>query len=205
MTGMEERNLQQLFVRYLKRYIKELTEGRQEFFLSICDMEEGLLDSLDDNMSEEYVTIVINKKDYSEAVRLRNDFEIKRIVLMSGEGVQQIDSLKDFNEYSVCAEDKNIFCPCIEDAFQIEISRDIRDFLDILLREGPASFLEFFRYLYSCIDAGQIKVQKLNRNLSSLGIWHSEERRLLTKGRIRNGACHRPKKPYIFAGERSGI
>ena len=186
MTGMEERNLQQLFVRYLKRYIKELTEGRQEFFLSICDMEEGLLDSLDDNMSEEYVTIVINKKDYSEAVRLRNDFEIKRIVLMSGEGVQQIDSLKDFNEYSVCAEDKNIFWPCIEDAFQIEISRDIRDFLDILLREGPASFLEFFRYLYSCIDAGQIKVQKLNRNLSSLGIWHSEERRLLTKGRIRS-------------------
>lgn len=186
MTGTEERNVQQLFVRYLKKYIKELTQGRQEFFLSICDMEEELLDSLNDTISEEYVTIVVNKKDYSKAVRLRNDVKIKRIVLLSGEGVQQIDSLKDFNEYSVCADDRNIFWPCIEDAFQIKISGGIRDFLDVLLREGSASFLEFFRYLYSCIDGGQVKVQKLNRNLSNLGIWHSEERKLLTKGKIRS-------------------
>ena len=186
MTGMDERDVQHLFVRYLKGYIKELTQGRREFFLSICDIEEDLLNSLNDAISEEYVTIVVNKKDYSKAVRLRNDAEIKKIVLLSGEGVQQIDSLKDFNEYSVCADDRNIFWPCIEDAFQIEISEEIRDFLDILLREGSASFLEFFRYLYSCIDARQIKVQKLNRNLSNLGIWYSDEKKVLTKGRIRS-------------------
>lgn len=186
MTEADKKNIQSRFVRYLRRYIQELTQDRQEFFLSICDIEEELLDSLGAAVSEDYITVIVSKKDYAEAVRLRNDAEIKRIVLLSGEGVQQIDSLKDFNEYSVCKKDRTIFWPCIQEAFQIEISEEIRDFLDILLWEGTASFLDFFQYLYSCIDAGQIKVQKLNRNLPALGIWHSEEKKLLTKGKIRS-------------------
>lgn len=177
--------LQNMLIEYLKQYVKLLTSGRQEFFLSLCDIEEEPLGELNGVIFDEYVTIIVDKSDYSEAVRVRNDIEIKKIVLLSGEGVKQIDSLKDFNEYSIMSNDKDVFWTCVQKAFKVKIHKEVIDCLNIILDEGEVPFWEFFKYLYAGIEAGEIVPQKLNRNLSCLGIWSSTEKKALTKGKIR--------------------
>ena len=94
-------DLQSIFIKYIKHYIEILTEGRDEFFISLCDIDEEFLKSINSSDFQKYKVAVVNNEDYSEAVHYRNDINVQRIVLLSGEGIKQIDSLKDFNEYSL--------------------------------------------------------------------------------------------------------
>ena len=180
----EGQELQKLFIKYLVKYISKLTEGKEEFFISLCDMEEESLRGLDNGISDSYVTIVMDSKDYSEAVRVRNDVGVKQIVLLSGEGVKQIDSLKDFNEYSVLCDDREWLWECIEHTFTVRLAKKRREFLNVILDEGEVSFWEFFKYLYKSISAGA-DFSQMNQNLPMLGIWSSTKKTVLPKGEIR--------------------
>ena len=71
-------DIYQCFVSYLKEYISILTKGREEFFLSLCDIEEELLQKIQIPNHTEYQIVIIKNKDYSEAVRLRNDAGVKK-------------------------------------------------------------------------------------------------------------------------------
>lgn len=176
--------LKPYFVSYMKYYIEALTNEREEFFLSLCDIEEEPLQELEPSDFSGYEVIIVDKKDYSEAVRVRNDAGIKRIVLLSGEGVKQIDSLKDFNEYSVLAENRELMWECLEKALRTSLEPKVRAFLEVILRQSEVSLWELLQYLREGMVRRRMVPQKLNENLPRLGIWKSKDRELPGKGKI---------------------
>ncbi len=176
--------LQKYFVQYIKEYIHFLVKGKEEFFISLCDIEEDLLSEVDTSELTEYEVVVMNSQNYSEAIRLRNDIEVKKIVLLSSEGVKHIDSLKDFNEYSVLDEKRSIIWECLEKVFGVKLKKEARKFLEVIIDEGEISLWELLKYLYECIGKEDINSKKLNQNLPMLGIWKSNEKGFLTKGKI---------------------
>ncbi len=179
-------DIYQCFVSYLKEYISILTKGREEFFLSLCDIEEELLQKIQIPNHTEYQIVIIKNKDYSEAVRLRNDAGVKKIVLLSGEGIKQIDSLKDFNEYPLLSGKREEVLDCLSKALNVELERDIRNFLETILEQDEISLWELLRYLLPCMDERNvIQPVKLNENLPELGIWKSRSQEVLKKGKIR--------------------
>lgn len=176
--------LQACYVQYIEEYIEILTKGRKEFFISLCDIEEELLEELDVSGLKNYQTVIVGNKDYSEAVRLRNDINVQRIVLLSGEGVKHIDSLKDFNEYSVLSDDRTIVWKCFEKIFSMQLGKEVKGFLEVILEQGEISLWELLQYLTKCMEKNGIKPKELNENLPLLGIWKSKEKSILTKGKI---------------------
>lgn len=177
--------LQPFFVEYIKYYIEALTKDREEFFLSLCDIEEEILKDMDTAAFSGYQVIVVDREDYSQAVRYRNDITIKKIVLLSGEGVKQIDSLKDFNEYSLLSPNRQLMWECMEKTLGVKLEPKVRGFLEGILEQSEISFADLLLYLKKSSSRIKIVPTKLNRNLSLLGIWKSRETEVLTKGKIR--------------------
>lgn len=198
--------VQSCFVKYVGRYVEALTRSREEYFLSLCDIEEEFLEGLDVSELTGFQVAIVNPRDYSAAVRLRNDTEAHRIVLLSGEGVKQIDSLKDFNEYSVLCRDREILWKCLEDVLNLKIIEAVRTFLEVVLDAGEVTFFDLLSYLLESMDKKTLKlfhmekgkkiqagsrvitslsVKKLNRSLPLLGIWRSDDEAVPGKGKIR--------------------
>jgi len=188
--------VQSCFVKYVGKYVEALTCGKEEYFLSLCDIEEEFLEGLDVSEFTGFRAAIVDHGDYSEAVRLRNDTEADRIVLLSGEGVKQIDSLKDFNEYSVLCRDRKILWSCLEDVLNLKgkINEATRTFLEVILDTGEVSFFDLLNYLLQSIARKRmftkkkngtetqechvlytLPVKNLNRNLPLLGIWRSRD------------------------------
>lgn len=176
--------LQSYFVQYIKEYISILTKGKEEFFISLCDIEEDLLEQMDISDLKDYEVVVIGKRNYAEAICLRNNIEVKKIVLLSGEGVKHIDSLKDFNEYSVLNENRSIIWECLEKVFGIRLKREVRRFLEAIIDQGEISLWELLQYLNESMEKDGITPRKLNQNLPMLEIWKSSEKKFLTKRKI---------------------
>lgn len=174
-----------LFVHYLQEYIEILTNEKKEFFISLCDIEDELLEQMGLVPWGKYSVVVVDKKDYSEAVRLRNDIHVHKIILLSGEGIKHIDSLKDFNEYSMLCEDKGVVWSCIDKVFDIKLSSEIKNFLGTILEEGEISLWELLQFLDRGIIDGCIDSKALNENLPMLGIWKSKENNVLKKGKTK--------------------
>lgn len=176
--------LQSYFVQYIKEYISILTKGKEEFFISLCDIEEDLLEQMDVSDLIDYEVLVIGKRNYAKAICLRNNIEVKKIVLLSGEGVKHIDSLKDFNEYSVLNENRSIIWECLKKVFGIELEREVKGFLEVIIDQGEISLWELLQYLSESIEKDGITPRKLNQNLPMLEIWKSAEKKFLTKRKI---------------------
>ena len=173
------------FTKYIGEYIEKLAGGKSEFFLSICDIEEDMLDMVNVSALSQYHVVIVNNKDYSQAVKLRNNVEVSCIVLLSGEGVKQIDSLKDFNEYSILNLDREIIWDCMEKVFNIEIEAKVKVFLDAILEKDEISFWELWCYLQKAgIQQGLLQAKELNKNLPMLGIWKSNNTDICKKAQI---------------------
>ena len=110
------------FKRYLEKYIEMLVDKRPEFFIAIVDVEKELAryflkKSLP---GQSYRTVWVERKDYADAVRLRNEPKVRQIVLLSSDSVEMIDSLKDFIEYPVIPDDQEMLWDCLQTAFDLE-------------------------------------------------------------------------------------
>ncbi|MCM1214225.1 MAG: hypothetical protein NC331_01875 [Lachnospiraceae bacterium] len=201
---------QEYFVIYLETYVKAVGGDREEFFLSFCDVEEEFLKGLDTSDLTEYCVIVVNDRDYSEAVRMRNAPDVPKIVLLSGEGIKQIDSLKDFNEYPIMAENREVLWNCLKKALSLTAGfhNDAKAFLSVILDHSEVALSTLMKYLDSSVKTtikpqkvpsgplqkkqGQnagisrrvLLPEKLNENLSMLGIWKSRKTSYLYKGEI---------------------
>lgn len=174
------------FEKYIKKYIELLTTGKEEYFLSICDIDDELLGSLHTDNFSGFCAIILRENDYSEAVKARNNNEIHCIVLLSGEGIKQYDSLKDFNEYSALCEDEKILWECLENALDISLDPKAEAFLGTVLEEGKITFGDFFEYLFeSVLEQGKLDAALANKNLPMLGIWGCRKKEFLPKMQIR--------------------
>ena len=197
---------QEYFVIYLDCYVKAVGGEREEFFLSFCDVEEEFLENLDTSDLEEYCVIIVNDRDYSEAVRMRNAVDVSKIVLLSGEGIKQIDSLKDFNEYPIMAEDREVLWSCLKEALSLTTGfhNDAKAFLSVVIDHREVALSTLMKYLDSSVRAlklnkaasgsaqkrgkasaitrRSLSSEKLNANLPMLGMWKSRKASYLNKG-----------------------
>lgn len=170
------------FKKYLKEYIKLLTGGRDSFFIAIVDVEQELVEQLlteqlwqKKTHRADYSLVWFERRDYAEAVRIRNDKDIQKIVLLSSDSVKMIDSLKDFVEYPVIPEDKEILWQCLETAFGQELDVDCRKILKVVMAHKQVSIVDLLKYLQACTkENGRINVQDMGMNLYYFDIWKVE-------------------------------
>ena len=164
---------------YLKEYIKNLTSNSVVYYMSICDIEYEIIDLLQDFKIEGVKVAIINKGEYSKAVEYRNNTTVSKIVLLTPDSVKKIDSLKDFNEYSVfpeVEENKEMFWGIIKTVFGLEDEQilKVEKFINLIIKEKRISLSRFFKLFENSIENNKINIEKLNNNLFMVNCWKSD-------------------------------
>ncbi len=162
------------FEKYLKEYIELLTGGRDSFFIAIVDVEQELAEQLrkNEDFRADYSLVWFERRDYAEAVRVRNDKNIQKIVLLSSDSVKMIDSLKDFVEYPVIPENKEILWQCLETAFEQKLDSDCCKILEEVMAHKQVSIVDLLKYLQDSTDENdRINVRDMGMKLYYFDIW----------------------------------
>ena len=157
-------------IRYLQAYISLLVKGQEEYFIAIADIEKNTAEEFIRRKTD-YEKAWFDRREYSQAVVLRNRTDISKIVLFSDDSVKMIDSLKDFVEYPSIPDDKNIFWQCIAVAFGQEMDADCKKLLNTVMELRQTVLEDLFRYLDSGMENGAFVFEKLVKNLYQLELW----------------------------------
>lgn len=175
----EDKERFRLTARYLAAYIQELTAGKEEVFLALTDINAEMLPNEYLLPVEGCQLIRAEQEDYADAVRYRNDGEVKKLVLLCSDSVRRIDSLKDFIEYPMIPNDKNMLWKLLNQAFEIT-DRDevLEEYVFTLVQNIPVEIGELIDYLKDCIsdEAGKKKFfrGKINDEMNRFGIWRTK-------------------------------
>ena len=160
------------FKKYLKTYITLLVEEKQEFFIAIVDVERELAsDFLESSGDTSYKAVWFERKDYAKAVRLRNNPDVRRIVLLSNDTVKMIDSLKDFVEYPILPECREDLWRCLEAAFGVELDSECRKILGAVLEQKQIPLEDLLFYIDSCMKDWACSAEEMLKNLYQFEIW----------------------------------
>lgn len=179
------------FEKYLEKYIALLVGEKTEFFIAIVDVEKELaLDFLENGAGcMDYETVWFERKDYADAVRLRNNPDIHKLVLLSNDTVKMIDSLKDFVEYPVVPECQEDLWPCLETAFGVTLDHDCRRILGTVLEQKQIPLEDMLVYVKDCIKNGVCSAEEMTRNLHQFEIWSlkkwKDKKKPPTKGQLK--------------------
>lgn len=163
----------EIFKKYLEKYIELLVDKRPEFFIAIVDVEKEFaqyfLEKSPPGMS--YQAVWVERRDYADAVRLRNEPQVRQLVLLSSDSVEMIDSLKDFVEYPVIPDDQEILWDCLQTAFELELDSECRKILGTVLEQKQISLEDLLNYIEECSENGTCGAEKMVRNLFRFEIW----------------------------------
>lgn len=179
----------QLTAKYLSAYIQELTNGKEEVFIAITDINEEMLPDEYLLPVEGCLFVRAEQGDYADAVRYRNDGEIKKLVLLCSDSIRRIDSLKDFIEYPIIPEDRDLLWKLLIQAFEIT-GRDetLEEYVYTLVQNIPVEIGELLEYLEDCISREDKSIKfnrrKINDNVNRFGIWRTKGDGL-NKGRLK--------------------
>lgn len=185
----KEKRIFQLTAKYLSAYIQELTNGKEEVFIAITDINAEMLPDEYLLPVEGCLFVRAEQEDYADAVRYRNDGEIKKLVLLCSDSIRRIDSLKDFIEYPVIPEDRDLLWKLLIQAFEVT-GRDetLEEYVYTLVQNIPVEIGELLEYLEDCIsrEGKSIKFSrgKINDNVNRFGIWRTKGDGL-NKGRLK--------------------
>ena len=189
MSGrFDDKDIKKWFGRYIREYMKHLVGNNTEYFIAIVDIERELAEEFMREKKEGYEAAWFERRDYSQAVALRNDRAVLRIVLFSNDSVKMIDSLKDFVEYPAIPEDKEVLWQCLETAFSKKLDDSIRKVLETVLESQQVSVKDLLEYLSSCVGKdGLFSAIEALKNLYQLNIWKSdkEDIKKITKTKLR--------------------
>lgn len=178
------------FKKYLEKYITLLVHEKSEFFIALVDVEKELaldcLNQYSDCMP--YKIAWFERRDYATAVRLRNDPQVRQIVLLSNDSVKMIDSLKDFVEYPVLPERQDDLWECLEMAFGIDLNAECRKILGTVLEHKQIPLEDLLAYIDCCIVNGVCSAEKMVNHLYRFEIWSM---RKLENGKISKGQLKR--------------
>ncbi len=149
----KDKGIFRLTAKYLSAYIRELTDGKEEVFIAITDINAEML-------PDEYLLPVegcrfvrAEQEDYADAVRYRNDGEVKKLVLLCSDSIRRIDSLKDFIEYPIIPDDKKRLWKLLVQTFEItERDGTLEEYVYTLVQNIPVDIRELMEYLGDCIS-----------------------------------------------------
>lgn len=157
-------------IRYLQAYIRLLVKGQEEYFIAIADIEKNTAEEFI-RQKTDYEKAWFDRREYSQAVVLRNRTDVSKIVLFSDDSVKMIDSLKDFVEYPSIPDDKNIFWQCMAAAFGQEMDADCKKLLNTVMELRQTVLEDLFRYMDCGMENGTFVFEKLVKNLYQLELW----------------------------------
>lgn len=167
------------FLDYLKVYIAELTKSQDTFFLAITDIDSELFNDINLEEFKEYHVVIVNRQEYANAVKLRNNKYIKKIVILSTDSIKSIDSLKDFVEYPIIPQEKSVFWIIIEKIFNlIEVETSQKNFIGCLLDNLKIDIKKLLEYLSDCISKYKLINKNLTNKLTILELWKSNNEKL---------------------------
>lgn len=161
------------FKNYLEKYIELLVGNQTEYFIAIVDVEKELAMKFLQNkfLETPYQAVWVERKDYADAVRQRNNPKIRQIVLLSSDSVKMIDSLKDFVEYPIIPEDQDTLWECIRASFGVELDSECRKILGTVLEQKQISLEDLLEYIEVCCESGRCTAEKMAANLYRFEIW----------------------------------
>lgn len=160
------------FKKYLKAYIALLVDKKMEFFIAIVDVERELAsDFLKSSEDAFYETAWFERRDYAEAVRLRNNPDVRQIVLLSNDTVKMIDSLKDFVEYPILPERREDLWCCLEAAFGVELDSECQKILGAVLEQKQIPLEDLLAYIGRCMRNGACSAEEMLKSLYQFEIW----------------------------------
>lgn len=180
---MKEEDILQLLDCYLTRYIEKLISEKEEVFLAIIGINQEELQKDYLPVVEDCVPVWVNKKDYSEAVRKRNDDRIKKLVLLCADSIRWVDSLKDFVECPIIPDNPEILWELLRDVFKIsERDKNVEEYVSILIQSVPMEIKDLLDYLANCVvvDKGKrsFSREKISNNIYYFGVWRIKGDRL---------------------------
>ena len=167
-----------ILIQYFQLYIEEITKGKDNYFISFCNVDIEIFEKLKydtkffgDSISLEF----INQDEYDKAVRLRNDINKRKIVILTSKSVKNIDSLKHFSEFEVFPDRENIelLWKILKKLFSIETGEKIyQRFFQTIIKQRKVTMSQLISYIMVSRDAtGHLKNSLLNSNLNMLGCW----------------------------------
>jgi len=169
----------QLAADYIACYVRELTWRKEEVFLAITDIDTEILPDDKIPVVEGCTLIRVNSDDYFDAVRLRNNSEIKKLVLLSMDSIRRIDSLKDFVECPVLPEDKALLWKILRKVFRINAKNtQVEEYVYMLLQSVPVEIGDLLEYLEDCVynvkGIRGFSRQRINDRVNRFGIWRTK-------------------------------
>lgn len=185
----KDKRIFQLTAKYLSAYIQELTNGKEEVFIAITDINAEMLPDEYLPPVEGCLFVRAEQEDYADAVRYRNDGEIRKLVLLCSDSIRRIDSLKDFIEYPIIPEDRDLLWKLLIQAFEITRREEtLEEYVYTLVQNIPVEIGELLEYLEDCISREGKSVKfnrtKINDNVYRFGIWRTKGDGL-NKGRLK--------------------
>lgn len=183
----------QLLYRYVKRkFIQD------SFFVSISGCNPDLLTfiekNIEKNVDDIYVVALTALRlnfTFDNIVKLRNDKNIKKIIVFSNTSLQNIESLKDFTNIYQNDLEYTVLWPILKDLFLMDIAKtselldETKTFIENVISEINPELSDLVKYLLKCNESYLIYNNdvpfSLNSNLYILGIWSSLSQNFLSK------------------------
>lgn len=169
---MSEMNI---FEKYLKSYLDRLMENHEQYFIAVTDIEKTVADQVNPEHFPECRLVWTDKRDYSQAVSLRNNRDLGRIVLLSRDSIKMIDSLKDFLEYPIVSTDNKRVIGCLEYAFEFSFDKQCIKIIEFILDNVQTPIQDILDFVNSSKADGKADSLKMLKNLYMFGIWTSEK------------------------------
>jgi hypothetical protein len=168
--------MNELIVKFLSSCIDILTTHKDFCFFALTDLDYETLDMVSNKIYVEGVSIQqVNRKDSGAAIKLRNNANVKKIVLLSAESIKRMESLKDFIEVNIF-DDMEFFFKAINKTFEIkqEFKKRptlIEKYIKTIISEQRNSLDEFLNYFEACKKGDSFDDVAVNEKLPILGIW----------------------------------
>ena len=170
-----------VFKKYLYAFLDENFRNLEKISVKLTDIEPEIIDDFTPDESSEYKIAIVKEDDFFEAIQIRNNPKIHKIALIPVGNADSIDSLKDFEPYTIIPESFDVFKTIIENVFEISITNPQKSYLEIIFKEKNVALETMLLYLQSSIENGFLSSRLLNENLNLLRIWKISDHDLSIK------------------------
>lgn len=156
--------------------IKAKTQNQNSYNLSFCNFDYDIIQNFEFEDYDDTHVVILRDNDYSSAVKLRNNPKVKKIVILSAMGIQNIDSLKDFNEYDLfdAEQDMEIISEIV--LKNMSVIMDNKSFIvlkEVIIEQNIQLFQLFNFFVKVSEKTSNLDMQALSNNLCFLNCWNT--------------------------------
>ncbi len=157
--------------------LKDKTNNQDSYNISFCNFDYDIIQNFDFEDYDDTHIVILRDNDYSVAVKLRNNPKVKKIVILSAMGVQNIDSLKDFTEYELFdpERDMEIISGIVSENMSVIMDNKSLMVLKNVIIEQNIQLFQIFDFFVAMAEKTTfLDTRTLSNNLSLLNCWNTD-------------------------------